>query len=351
MKPTALALPVLLLLAGGIRAGEEDGPSEKTDQAINKAVRFLTTQQQDDGKIADKGDRNATAMTSLALMAMAAVGHQPTDSSREGQAMKKALAYVLRPDRQDKQGYLGGPDGSRMYGHGIITLMLSEMLGMGVDAKQDDLIRDRLQKAVDLILKAQAVNKNEHNRGGWRYEPRSNDSDLSVTVWEVMALRSARNAGLDVPKEAIDRAVEYIKRCFKKPRREGEPSGCGYQAGRSPEYAMAAAGLLSLQVCGAYDTFEVKSSADWLKAYKLDYNREWFFYGTYYYSQGMYQRGGEHAVHARKTVEEMLLPKQEGEGAWEARHGQERGAGKVYATAMGVLALAVKYHYLPIYQR
>ena len=60
--------------------------------------------------------------------------------------MKKALAYVLRPEVQEKDGYFGQSDGSRMYGHGITTLMLSEMLGMGADAAQDDRLSQHPQR-------------------------------------------------------------------------------------------------------------------------------------------------------------------------------------------------------------
>lgn len=60
-------------------------------------------------------------------MGLLAVGHKPGDQTREGEALRRALAFVLRPDRQDKDGYFGRADGSRMYGHGIICLMLGEI--------------------------------------------------------------------------------------------------------------------------------------------------------------------------------------------------------------------------------
>ena len=355
MMMTKLASILALLLVA--QDAEKPKPqADKVDAAIVRASKYLASAQGKDGEIADRG-ANQTAMTALAILAMAAVGNQPTDEGTpEGAAMKRALAFVLRQDRQDPQGYLGGRDGSRMYGHGIITLMLTEMLGMGVDASMDQLIRDRAKKAVELILRSQSIKKDARNQGGWRYQPESGDSDLSVTVWQLMALRSAKNAGLEVPKEAIDQAVGYVKRCYHSKRgADGKPenlkSGCCYEPGRGPEYAMAAAGLLSLQVAGEYESPEVKGSADWLKEKKLDYNQEWFFYGTYYYAQGMFQRGGEYATHARQRVEELVLPKQQADGSWLGAHGQENGAGKVYSTSMACLCLAVKYHYLPIYQR
>ena len=331
-----MLLVVALLLA-------QDKPADRGDVAIRKGIAFLVSTQDKDGAIADL-PRNQTAMTSLAILALAAVGHQPTDETPEGQAMKKALAYVLRADRQDSQGYLGGADKSRMYGHGIITLMLSEMLGMGVDVQMDQLIRERCRSAIQLILRSQAQPKESRHQGGWRYLPDAKDSDLSVTVWQVMALRSARNAGMEVPKESIDSAVGYIKRCYKPENLKG---ACGYEPGRRPEYATAATGLLALQVCGEYDSPEAQGSANWLKEKKLEIASEWFFYGTYYYAQGMFHRGGEHAL----AVEETLLPNQGPDGSWQGRRGQDRDAGKIYGTSLAILSLAVKFHFLPIYQR
>src|SRR5205814_1427099 len=79
----------------------------------------------------------------------------------------------------------------------------------------DKRIRDRCAKAIELILRAQKVRKNELFRGGWRYTPDSSDADLSITVWQLMALRAAKNAGMDVPKQAIDDAVGYLKRSYQ----------------------------------------------------------------------------------------------------------------------------------------
>jgi len=346
--------PLLLLLAG-LLVQDPARPKDKTDEAIERGVKFLAGVADKDGAIAE-APANRTAMTALAVLAMAATGNQPTDETPAGLAMRRGLAFMLK-DQQDPQGFFGSKDGSRMYGHGIITLTLSEMLGMGVDAQMDQVLRDRCKKAVELILRSQAMPKDDRSAGGWRYMPDSRDSDLSVTVWQLMALRSAKNAGLDVPKESIERAVAYVKRCFKGkkgPDGKLDPAvkgACAYEPGHNPEYAMAAAGLLSLQICGDYESPEVASSADWLKERKLEWNREWFFYGTYYYSQGMFQRGGDYAVHGRRAVEEIVLPKQGPDGSWRAQHGSEQSAGRVYGTAMALLCLAVRNHYLPIYQR
>lgn len=325
------------------------------DIAVDKAIAYLVSKQREDGAIIDKG--HDTTMSALSIMAMASVGIQPADPTPEGQAMSKALAFVLRDDRVDDNGYFGRSDGSRMYGHGIITLMLTEMLGMGTTAEQDQQIHDRCQRAIDIILSSQKEKKPTHYRGGWRYEPNSKDSDLSVTVWQLMALRSAKNDGMQVPASAIADAVEYLKRSYTSPLdRNGLPdkkaSGFSYEPHQnSPTYTMTAAGLLAMQVCGEYDSAFVIGASDWLLEHPPKWEERFCSYGTYYYAQGMHQRGGAHAETARKCVQEMLLSKQSNDGSWTAQNGSESGVGAVYATAMAVLSLSVKYHYLPIYQR
>lgn len=333
--------------------------NEQVNESLKKAVQYILTQQDENGAICERKPhmRNQTAMTSLGILALTAMGHQPADSTPEGVALKRALNYVLRPEAQEADGYLGAKDGSRMYGHGITTLMLSEMIGMGSDASQDELLRIKCRKAIELILRAQKVPKNDNNRGGWRYTPDSGDSDMSVTVWQTMALRAAKNAGMDVPREAIEEAVRYIKRCYEpeKERRNGKEQnadvgGFGYQ-GRGRELSTTAEGLLALQVCGEYESEEAKGASNRLLRDGIRPGERWFYYLTYYYAQGMYQRGGQHAEEGRRVVAEVLLPLQGRDGSWEGSGGEERQGGKIYATAMAVLSLSVKNHFLPIYQR
>ena len=127
-----------------------------------------------------------------------------------------------------------------------------------IDDRQDLTIRKRLQKAVDLILRAQAVKKSSpKHEGGWRYNPDSTDSDLSVVSWQLIALRAAKGAGLDIPKEAIDKAVAYVKRCYHKDRKDQTKGYFCYQAGDGTmRFGSAAGGFLTLQICGEYEAPE-----------------------------------------------------------------------------------------------
>lgn len=349
------ATPVAAQSAGAGPEGVGGGEHAAVELAVERGVAYLLSQQQSSGGIHDRDYE--TTMTSLALMSMAAVGHQPGESTPAGTAMVRGLDFVLSEGRQDPQGYFGRKDRSRMYGHGITSLMLTELLGMGVDSSQDQRIYQALDRAMQLTLAAQAVPKPRQFQGGWRYEPDSRDADLSVSVWQLMALRSAKNDGLEVPAEAIELAVEYLQGSYTGRTAGGQVAaeqngGFSYMPRQnSPSFTMSAAGLLALQVCGRYEAPEVLGAASWLRERPLNWRDRFFFYGCYYYAQGMHQRGGALASTSQQNVEKMLLAHQSEDGSWQSSDNQERNAGRVYATSLALLSLSVRYHYLPIYQR
>jgi hypothetical protein len=329
--------------------------SDNVETAIDRGIDYLLTKQQPDGSIADRS--NATAMTALSLMAMASVGDLPTDPTPRGEAMKKALDFILDDKRHTPDGYFGEEDGSRMYGHGIITLMLTELTGMGIDREQEKKLHNKCKMGIDLILASQRMPKSVEFQGGWRYLPNSNDSDLSVSVWQLLALRSAANDQMEVPPESIAQAIAYLERSFTGRRDEtgqsmDEKAGFGYMpGGGSPSFAMTAAGMLAIQICGQYDSPMVLAAQRWLQENPPKREERFFYYAMYYYAQAMHQRGDKAAEDAEKRVVDLLLPLQRGDGRWEADSGEEAGPGAVYATAMSILSLSVRYHFLPIYQR
>jgi uncharacterized protein YfaS (alpha-2-macroglobulin family) len=87
-----------------------------------------------------------------------------------------------------------------MYGHGVASIALAEVYGQTKDPR----VRPKLEQVIRTIIESQNA------EGGWRYNPRPNDADISVTVLQVVALRAAKNAGLDIPQVTIDRAVKYV---------------------------------------------------------------------------------------------------------------------------------------------
>lgn len=362
MRHLLCIVACLATLASSVTA--EDGPlpnpfeTDQTDRAIVRATNFLLAQQDPtDGSICDI-EKTQTALTALSVLALASAGHQADYPSREGRAMKRAIIYVLRPEHMDENGYFGTFDKSQMYGQGIAALMLGEMLGQGLDKAMDRRIRERLEVAIKLILRAQQAPKaNDRDAGGWRYHPTDPKSDISVSVWQIMALRSAKNAGIAVPTESIDNALQYLRNVYDSEQdTRGLPldlkAGFAYYGDRKHvNMATTAMGLLSLQLAGDFDSAYVRGSRDWLEANPPHWGQDWMFYGLYYYSQATYQLGGADAVKGFVRVRKLLLPEQRPDGSWEPGNTYERNVGSVYSTSLALLALCVKNHYLPIYQR
>lgn len=314
---------------------------QEVDEAVVKAIRFLASRQAADGswQIDQRGP--STAGTSLAIMSFLAAGHVPGEGPY-GAAIARGIEYVIQhqvPNGMiiDARGH--GP----MYDHGISTLMLSEVMGMS-EKHSSPRVRAALENGIRLILKAQQVRKTPRERGGWRYQYNSEDSDLSVTGWQLLALRAAKDIGCDVPIERIELAVEYVKKC-------ANGRGFGYQPGSGPTSSLTAAGILCLQVCDHLDDSEVHNGIQFLHRQPLRSQDNWFFYGAYYYAIGAYKYGGADWDRTKAILFRELLENQSPDGSWTTKNGNERPFGMVYSTSLSVLALTVEYGYLPIYQR
>ena len=172
----------------------------EVDRAVDRGFEFLRKSQREDGAF----DQNI-AVHGLAVMAFLARGHVP-GSGPDGERVERGLGFTISEQRED--GAILGR-GGRMYGHGICSLLLAEAAGMS----KNDRVMAALRKACELILRAQAEPKSPQHTGGWRYEPRSRDADISVTGWQLLALRAAKDCGVKIPGEAIESAVGFVKRC------------------------------------------------------------------------------------------------------------------------------------------
>ncbi len=317
---------------------------QPVDAAIARALEFLQKEQLDSGAWRTDAWAESTAITSLAVMSFLAAGHVPGEGPY-GETINKGVRWVI--EQQEPNGMLVHKTKSHgpMYSHGICTLMLAEVAGM-MDGADATIVRRALENAIRLILQSQKMEKNDRNEGGWRYQVDSRDSDLSVTGWQVLALRAAKDIGCDVPAEAIENAITYVKNCAAR-----ENKGFGYQPGNGPTPTLTGTGITCLEVCGAHNTAEAIGGAKWLSENKLHERSSYFFYGVYYTGVGMFKMGGELARDNHQHLVELLLPMQQADGGWDPAHGSERNAGRIYATGLAVLALATEYRFLPIYQR
>lgn len=325
LPPTAWAPPAARAAEGDTRVGMAELTPE-VEAAIDRGLKALVAQQNKDGSWG--GDYKG-AGTSLSLMAFMLKGHFPKKGIY-GSNVERGLDYLLKKSSEGS-GYIG----TSMYEHALATLALSEAWGMS----DRDEIRDALKRAVDVILRAQA------GSGGWRYDPRPVDADISVTAMQIVALVSAREAGILVPTRTIERAANYVKNC-----QVAGSGGFGYQDAHSPVFSRSAAGLMGLLMTGDRNTPAVRRSLDYLKKLpesKFTRASGFYMYGHYYAVQSMYQAGESHYQEWYPSIRDALLSRQGKNGSWSAPECSEGW----YGTSMAILILGVPYRYLPIYQR
>jgi hypothetical protein len=320
--------------------------TQETEHAIDRGLEYLMRRRLGNGSYGTGAYAGNVAVTSLAALAFLASGSQP-NRGPYGRHITEALKFILSQENRDGRhpGFLHNPQATPhgpMYGHGFATLFLAEVHGMVPDADLRAETRDKLKRAVQLILDSQ------NRDGGWRYHPNSHDADISVTICQIMALRAARNAGFAVPKNKVDHCVEYVKLC--QDRREGwfrymkQGGGLGNQA-----FARTAAGVSALYSAGIYKGSEVEAGLKYLMTckpsggfVKTDMQ---YFYGHYYAAQAMWTAGGTYWSEWFPAIRDELVGRQRVDGSWVDQICTH------YATAMACIILQIPNNYLPILQK
>lgn len=315
------------------------------DLAVDRALEFLAnTQNKTDGSwTAGRSGKNV-AITSLCVMAFLSSGYVPGEG-KYGQTIERGVRWVL--SMQQPNGVLATDGAQEMYHHGIATLMLAEVCGM-VDKELGKEVKRAVEKGVAIILKAQRTDR--VHGGGWRYRVEHvAGSDISVTGWQVMALRAARNLGCDIPGEVIDKAVAYIKRC-----QDDRSGGFRYMPFANITVPCTGTSVLALELCGKneHKSEAVLKGANYLiRNENLPrWNAAHFSYSIYYGAQATFQVGGNYWTTYRSKLHQALLRHQSSTGSWLGTS-YDANYGPNYCTAMAVLALTVEYRFLPIYQR
>jgi len=305
----------------------------ETRKAIKTGLSYLKSRQNDDGSYGTGGYGRNVAICSLAGVAFLANGSTP-GRGPHGRGLNGCVSFVLKNARDS--GFITSDATSHgpMYGHGFATLFLAEVYGM----HRDSTVREKLAAAVELIVNTQ------NDEGGWRYEPKRQDADISVTICQVMALRAARNAGIFVPNKTIDRCVDYVKRS------QNPDGGFMYmltQPGES-RFPRSAAGIVALYSAGIYEGDEIEKGLDYLMKHVPRTNavtREThYFYGHYYAAQAMWQAGGERWHRWYPAVRDALVARQKEDGSWFDSISPE------YGTAMACIILQMPNNHLPIFQ-
>jgi hypothetical protein len=345
----------------------------RVDASVDRALAWLAGEQQSDGSFPTL-DAGQPGVTALCVMAFISHGHMP-GAGRYGPNLERATDFVLGCQKENGLVTLIGPEGpeitrqiehdlgvSAAYNHAIASLMLSELYGMSGNERAAQ-IQKVVGRSIRATLTMQRWPKDHaEDRGGWRYVDNfdDNDSDLSITGWSLMFLRSSRNAGFDVPKSAIDDAVGYVRRSYS--RRYG---AFGYTIHESDPRSrcMAGAGILALAHAGYHNSPEALQSAAWLQRYNFDnynqletFDQSWYHdryhYGLFNCCQAMYQLGGRYWEDFFPRTVHTLLENQQPDGSWPAEsHFHDGQFGNAYTTALVLMTLGAPNQLLPIFQR
>ena len=353
-------LPEIYKLRGSadkVGVAKSQGGSPATEAAVQAALRWLAANQSEDGHW-DASDHGAgvesavlghhragaganadTGMTGLALLAFLGAGH----THRSGPYAKNVqygLEYLLTSQAED--GNLGGNAElyAFMYCHGIATLALSEGYAMTGDQRMESGVR----AAIGYTVAAQHL-----GTGSWRYQ-KVEPGDTSQLGWQLMALKSAELAGIEIPARTRDGMNRFLKNVSS-----GRSGGlAGYRPGERATRPMTAEALVCRQFLGiSRDNPSSDEAGQFLlgelPAVEGRPNLYYWYYGTL----GMYQMQGDYWKEWNQALQAALVERQTTTGAaagsWEPDCIWGGHGGRVYSTAMAALCLEVYYRFLPLY--
>lgn len=346
MIRTALTRNLVLAIAAAIACADvavAAGTSGDVDRVVTRGLEWLANHQSRQGFWTAGSEQYPTAMTALAGMAMLCDG-STTTQGKYAPNLRRAVQYLVGRSRGN--GLIGDPktDSRYTYGHGFAMLFLSQVLGEEEDSeRREELIRV-LSKAVEFTGRAQTPG------GGWGYVSSKDGGGFdegSTTITQVQGLRGCRNAGIPVPKEILDKATTYIKKCTDPDggvRYQLAGSGGG---GRPP---ITAAAVACLYNAGAYDSDYVPKLLKYCKKNLGDISEQGasghWHYAHYYYAQVLYREGGTNWETYRDKIYSRLVSEVGSDGSWTQSY-----IGPVFTTAINLTILQLPKGALPIYQR
>jgi prenyltransferase beta subunit len=387
---------------------------KQVEDCVDRALAWIASSQAADGSFPSL-EQAQPAVTALCVLAFLSRGHQP-GFGPYGAQMDRAIDFVLKCQNPEdglfdyeppsdagvfpgtgplsqnpgqiaqiaqavpQQGFGFGRGGgvgrnasSATYNHAISGLMLGEIFGH-VSAQRTKEVKQAMEKALQFTHELQTRDKPEEDKGGWRYLRlqgiNAADSDLSVTGWHLMFLRSARNAEFNVPQAYIDEALEFVHRCWVEEDGLFHYTTWGSQSAQYTRGLMGSA-VVSLSLAGQHDSPQALAAGDWLLAHPyLAFGQkigqgDRFYYSTYYCSQAAAQLGGRYWKGIFPPIAEILVRAQNADGSFPpdsttqyGGFGRGRGGGNNeaqygldYTTSMAVLSLTPAYQLLPVYQR
>ena len=343
------------------------GGSKVTEQSVYLALRWLEKQQQRDGSWRLDGPyedasvtRNDLAATSMALLAFQGAGFTPnstrtmiTDSGGDKREvdyrrlMQRGWKKMLEWQDEDgafwKKGRVNHPH-HKLYSQAQATIAICELYGMTKDEKY----RRPAQLAVNYACDIQDEDGVPPD-GGWRYDP-GRDSDTSVTGWFVMALQSARMAGLDVPSDVFHKISKFLDAV------SDEGSYYAYMPDYNTKPTLTAEGLLCRQYLGwRKDDERLVKGVDYLARHPIDWEDTNTYY-WYYATQVMHHMEGDTWFEWNDVMSQKIPAKQvkagQEKGSWSPSGDPwGQGGGRLYMTCLCTYMLEVYYRHMPIYSK
>jgi len=314
---------------------EELGGSHATEQAVRRALDWFTKHQEEDGRWSCKKHGGAEGhdnfATGIAMLCYLGWGATHTEPGPYRKPLAKAVEWLV--GRVGTDGDLTAESSQGMYDQGVATAALAEAYGV----TKDPALLKPLRRATTFIVKAQ-----DRHRGGWRYKPRSG-SDTSVTGWQVMALASARRAGIRVPGETFGRARKWFNHVGGGPYK----GRYGY-SNADPRPAMTAEGMVCQQLMGLPPRhLRMIDGVNYLKT-ALPGGPGKNYYYWYYLTRALHRHGGPVWALWNQRMKQRLLSTQvrDGEhaGSWHPRGEYGNQGGRVMSTGLATLSLEVYYH-------
>ncbi len=330
--------------AAPVLAQDSEAPelTVAASRAIDKGLAFMLEYQLEDGSWAANRGARAVAVTSLGLMAFMARGEFP-GYGPNGAALDRAKDWLLDQAQKSPTGYLG----STMYEHGLATLALTELLGMTADPADYDVLLRAANAAVDVILRSQS------GSGGWRYQPTPTaGADTSVTVMVFIGLASARQAGIPIPNETIDKVLTYLRSAVHRQTHGFAYLPGGARAAGAATPACSGGGAYIAMLAGARGEEMVENALRYMeeRTPALFKGTGYYFYTHYYAIQAMVQAGDERYAKWYPQIRDALIARQQDNGSWSGQSADgERAVG--HETPMAIIILATPHRYIPIYQR
>lgn len=329
---------------------------KRIDASVDRALECLAKHQQSNGSF-EAPIEGQPAVTALCVMAFLSRGHVP-GVGPYGKHIERGIDYTLSTQKPAGTLTATMQNTRPEYNHAIAGLMLGEVYGM-TSGERSERIGKAIPRAIKFSRSLQTMRKrNTRDLGGWRYiQPWGpNDSDMTATSWHLMFYRSAKNAEFEVPKEYIEEAMAYVRRCYD-PREKAFV----YALAQSDEHyasgGSVGGGVVAMAMGGEHNTDIAESCGKWILDNPFDqYNRrrqkdDRYHYSAYYCSQAMFQLGGRFWEEFYPPFQETLLENQRRDGSWEEEASNDGEVGNIYTTALVVLALTPPYQILPIYQR